>query len=296
VWDVTATGLKPNASKLVFSGNGILRCAMSSDGKYLAIGEGDGKVSIYDFPGSLDAGGSMLAWTLPATSLSITPDSAIPRHFTTDGKDLVVVYPAYDTKDPNFVVVWDLTSQTIVRSVNYPHDDYPYAALPGDYAGAMWIASSRTDWGDAGTEDLVTLMDVSKVSPTKAQVVLPGTVDILAFTPDGAGLLVGMDTSEITLWDISDKTKIVKPAASLLPPTSGYYTGVDSIAVANGGSHLAAGLQGNDRTMVKIASLTEQKSVEKITQYRVSALAFAPGNTGLAIGELYDGVLLYCTP
>jgi WD40 repeat protein len=297
VWDVTSSGLKENASKLVFSGRDTLKGVMRPDGKYLAIGDADAKVSIYDFPGSLDVGAAMLQWTLPATSFSPIPWFAIPRYFTSDGTHLVVAYQADSNgRDPNLLVVWDLTTQTIVRSVNYVYDEYPKAVLPGSYAGPMWVASALDNAGDAGTETIVSLTDIAQSGSTKAQVAIPGAIDQIAFTPDGNALVIGMTTGEVGLWDISDKTKIVKPASPLIPESSGYYTGVYWFAFTSDGSYLAVGAEGASSSVVKLVSMAQKQSIEKTVAYPAVSLAFAPGNLALAIGEMFHGKLLYCTP
>jgi hypothetical protein len=296
VWDVSATGLKANASKLEFSGNHELRAAMRADGKYLAIGERYGKVVVYDFPVSLEYGAASVKWTLPTTSFSPTPWGSRPSHFTTDGNYLVVAYEANGYTDPNLLVVWDLTTQTVVRSVNYVYEELQKAVLPGAYSEPMWVASALARDGDAGTETVVTLTDISRTGSTKAQVAVPGTIRQIAFTPDGKGLLFGMGTSEVTLWDVTDKTKIIKTAGSLLPETSGYYTGVYSFAFTGDGAYVAVGTEGGSQPVVKVVSIAQRQSVEKIVDYAATSLAFAPSYPALVIGEEYLGKVLFCTP
>ena len=296
VWQVTTTGLAPVAGDLIFSGQYELSGAVSPDGKYLAIGERYGQVAIYDFPASIAAGGAVLKWTLPATAFSPTPWRAARLQFTTDGNHLVVAYSGESSPDPNLLVVWDLTTQTIVRTITYVYEDWPRAVLPASYTDPMWVASAATISGDAGDETIVTLVDVAQTSPIKAQAAIPGTVDSMAFSPGGNALAIGLDTGEVSLWDVTDKTKLVRPAAPIVAATTAFYSYVYALTFTSDGNYLAMAADGASSSFVKLISQADKVSVQKNTTYSPVSLAFAPGNLGLAVGELDMGTILYCTP
>jgi hypothetical protein len=296
VWSVTPTGLVPDARGLIFTGNFELTGALRSDGKYLAIGEREGTVTIYDLPASIANGAGVQYEVLPPTDLSVVPWRALPRHFTSDGNHLVVAYSADSSPDPNLVVVWDVTSKQIVRSVPFDYDEWPMAALPGDYLDPMWIASAVENYGAGGYETIVSIVDIAQASPVKTQVTIPGTVDAMAFTPDGSGLAVGMDSGEVNLWDISDKTKLVPPSAPLVPEVSGLYTDVYALSFTSDGSYLGVAGESSSDSAVKLVSLAQKSLIQKTIKYRPISLAFAPGNLALAVGEYNLGVVMYCSP
>ena len=296
VWEVTSTGLVPDANDLVFTGDSELTGAIRPDGRYLAIGERNGKVTIYDVPASISNGAAVQYEVLPAADLSVVPWRALPRHFTSDGDHLVVAYSADSSPDPNLVVVWDVTNKQIVRSVPFDYDEWPMAALPGSYLDPMWVASAVENYGAGGYETIVSIVDIGLASPVKTQVTISGTVNAMAFTPDGSGLAIGMDSGEVNLWDISDKTKLVPPAAPLVPEVSGLYTDVYALSFTSDGSYLGVAGESSSGSAVKLVSLAQKSLIQKTVEHIPISLAFAPNNLALAIGEYDLGVVVYCTP
>jgi WD40 repeat protein len=195
-------------------------------------------------------------------------------------------------------VVWDLGTQTIVRTVDYAYDDYPSAVLPGDWAGPMWTASDMERKTDGGTEYVVTLTDVAQSGSAKVQVLVPDPVDLLAFSPDGKSLMVGLETGEVSMWDVSDKTKMVKPVAPLYAEGTGWLRGVYSAAFTSDSAYMAIGTETGEQFVVRLASFGSKISLESAVDYAATAVAFAPDNLALVIGEHSDskGLVLYCKP
>jgi WD40 repeat protein len=245
-------------------------------------------------PGSIASGAALSQWVLPVPSP--TPQRAYARQFTTDGNHLVAVYSPTSTTDPNKLVVWDLTTQTIVRSAEFDNDDWPYSVAPGSYSDPMWVASARPTSTDGGTATLVTLTDIAQSSPVKVQAVMSGTQGTMAFSPDGKTLAIGKKTGEVGLWDVSDKSKIVPPSAPLSSATSGYYTGVYAFGFTSDSNYLGMGLEGGSGPAVKVASLKQKQIVQKDALYSPTAVAFGPDNLSIAVGGMNKGWLLYCTP
>jgi WD40 repeat protein len=295
VWDVTSTGLQPNG--LVFTGEGELTGAVSPDGKYLAVGQRYGEVTLYDLPGSIGGGSPMAHLVLPASAIPKRPDRAFPRHFTSDGKHLVVLYTGLNSPDPNTVAVWDLTTQTIVRSATFDYDDWPIVVMPGSSLDpSMWVVAAARTSTDGGMASLVTLLDIAQSSPTKTQAIVPGTVGSMAFSPDGKALAIGIDSNEVGLWDISDKTKLLPPTTPLISRSGGSSTGVYALSFSSDGSYLAVATEGGSVPAVKVASTKQKELFQKDVTSTPMAVAFAPGDLALAIGQYRFGGILYCTP
>ena len=298
VWNVTPTGLAEPSSGLVFTGSGDLSGTISPDGKYLAVGDYDSQVSVYDFAASIQFGAQAKKWSLPSNALSPLPYSANRLQFTTDGGHLVVLYSGDSgpPATPNHFVVWDLGTQKVARLVDYDYADWPMAILPGDYTGPMWVASAASIYGDAGDYvSTVTLMDVSQASPTKAQITLPGYVERMAFSPDGTTLAISFDSGEVSLWDITSKSNIVRMGSPLIPGTFSYYEAY-ALAYTPDGKYLAAGIF--DGT-VRLAQIQQKVSLQKSVDYYPWSLAFTPDGLGLAVGEgggYCPGTILYCRP
>jgi WD40 repeat protein len=220
-------------------------------------------------------------------------DPPLVIQFTTDGGHLVVAYKAYGPPDANPFAVWDLGTQKIVRLVNYENADKPMAVLPGSYPGSMWVASVAIGTTDAGADiSTVTLMDVSQASPSKAQVTLDGKVYSMAFSPDGTTLAIGFYSGEVSLWDITTKSNIVRLGSPLVAGTSDSNSAY-ALAYTPDGKFLAAGLF--DFT-VRLVNLQPKVALQKAIDFLPWSLAFTPDGLGLAVGERDNGVLLYCRP
>ena len=294
LWNVTAAGLAEAPSGLVFKGGqNSVYGTISQDGNYVAVGDGNSEVTVYDLAVSIKYGAPSTKWSLPASALPVVLDPPQVIQFTTDGGHLVVAYKAYSPPDANPFAVWDLGTQKIVRLVNYDNNDLPMAVLPGSYTSSMWVASVATGTTDAGADfSTVTLMDVSQASPSKAQVTIDGDVYSMAFSPDGTTLAIGFYSGEVSLWDITTKSNIVRLGSPLIAASTSYSSAY-ALAYTPDGKYLAAGLF--DFT-VRLVNLQPKVALQKSLDYLPWSLAFAPDGLGLAIGERDLGVLLYCRP
>ncbi len=294
LWNVTAAGLVEAPSGLVFKGGqNSVYGTISQDGNYVAVGDDNSEVTVYDFAVSIKYGAPSTKWSLPASALPVVLDPPQVIQFTTDGGHLVVAYKAYLSTDANPFAVWDLGTQKIVRLVNYDNNDLPMAVLPGSYTSSMWVASVATGTTDAGADfSTVTLMDVSQASLSKAQVTLDGDVYSMAFSPDGTTLAIGFYSGEVSLWDITTKSNIVRLGSPLIAASTSYSSAY-ALAYTPDGKYLAAGLF--DFT-VRLVNLQPKMALQRSLDYLPWSLAFAPDGLGLAIGERDLGVLLYCRP
>jgi glucose/arabinose dehydrogenase len=294
VWNITATGLTDTG--ILFTGYNSVYGAISPDGKYVAVGDSESQVKVYDLLASIQFGTSSLKWTLPPDALSPRPYDAFRLQFTSDGAHLIVVYGGDTNPDPNQFVVWDLATQTIVRSINFGYHDVPQAIFPGGYTGAMWVASRNSVTTDAGADlSTVTLIDVSQTTPAKAQVTLAGTINAMAFSPDGTTLAIAFDSSEVSLWDITSKANIAKLGSPLVVGSSSSSVSAYSLAYTPDGKYVAAGLGDFfGGSSVNLTVIQQRTSLQKDIDFLPWSMAFAPDGLALAVGERDYGVLLYC--
>ena len=298
LWDVTPTGLATSASNLVFSGTEWLYGAIRSDGQYLAIGDSDGTVKIYDFPASLTAGRPISVASLAWQSLPRRGAKARPRGFSTDGDHLVVSYSSYASGDPNQAAVWDIYEGTVVRQFDTHGDqDYPMAFLPGDYATSMLLASSETVISDSGSYTVVTLTDMVSTPMLKTQFTVPGAeVDAMAFSPDGTTLAVGYGGAQVGLWNIRDKNTITGPDPPLVVASS-VENWANGIAFSPDGRYLATVFGGYATCSVVVSSVDKSgPNQSNLLDHDGSCVEIAPDGLALAVGETNNGVIVYCTP
>jgi WD40 repeat protein len=299
VWNVTAAGLSEPSSGLVFVSATLtpLNGAISPDGNYVAVGDRDGQMNVYDLPASLQFGAPSPKWSLPVSTLSVSTGYPDVMQFTSDNGHLVTALRADASSDPNQFVVWELGTQTVARHVDYDPGDRPMAVLPGSYTGSMWVASAANYTGDAGDASRVTLMDVAQATPSKAQFTVAGSVENMAFSPDGTALAIAFDSGEISQWDITNKSSISRLGSPLVPaPTSGSPTAY-ALAYTNDGKYLAAGTADfYGGATLSLVQLQQKTALQKAIDYLPEAAAFTLDGLGLAVGEVDNGVLLYCRP
>lgn len=296
LWAVGATALADTG--IVFAGGrNSVYGAISGDGKYVAVGDGDGNVNVYDLPASIEFHTPSLKWNLSTDLLPEKPYDSSLLQFTTDGNHLVVVYGG-DNFGPisNQVVVWDLATQKPVRTVKYDYTERPLAILAGDYAGAMWVATAKNISTDAGTDQsTLSLMDVAQANPAKAQVAIADHIYKTVFSPDGAALAIAFDSGEVSLWDITNKANIARLGNPLVAKASGL--GAYSVAYSKDGNYVAAGVgYFYGQSNVSLTRVQQRLSLQKGVTYLPWSVAFAPDGLALAIGERDYGTMLYCRP
>jgi WD40 repeat protein len=297
VWDVTTTGLAVIASGLEYSGQDSLEGSISPDGKLVAVGDRAAAVNVFDFQASLTAGASVSSATLSKALVATKLYSAEFVEFVGDSSHLVVAYYSGGQPDPNYLALWSAgATPGLVNKVSFDTSVRTWAYLPGPYPGPVWVASAGTLATDAGaSESTISLVDLSQANPTKVEVRTPGTVESLAFTPDGNTLVVGFYDGELSLWDVTSKTSIVKKPNPLIAGVSSGPT-VMCVATSRDGQYVAAGTDDWTTAAVTLFKLPKSLSTKKVIDYIPWSLTFAPNNLALAVGERNKGVILYCTP
>jgi hypothetical protein len=309
VWSVTETGLAELPSGLVFTGSGALYGGMSLDGKYLAIGDRNATVKVFDLQQSISNGAAVLQWTLlPQTILALPDagdfylDAAEVAVFTRDLNYLVVGYYGGGAPDPNLVAVWELgATPKVVQLVTLPLPERPWTGVTGSSATNAWIGTEGRFDTDAGDPQVaLAVLDVSPTGVTRAEATASGYFYDMVFSPDGNSLAVGFTNGQALLYDVSDKATMSLQSPPLIPEQSAGMTDIYGMAFTLDGKYFAAGQYDldSDTTSVKLLPVAQRPSqtVEKTTMYIPWSVAFAPNGLGLAVGERDDGVLLYCTP
>jgi WD40 repeat protein len=121
---------------------------------------------------------------------------------------------------------------------------------------------------------------------------------VVTFSRDGNSLYVGLESGEVSLLDITDKTSIARQVPPIIAGSvSSDSFFVNALELSEDGLYLAATFaQYSGTNSVNLASLAQRQSVQKIIDHGPYSLAFAPSGLALAIGEMNLGAILYCTP
>jgi WD40 repeat protein len=193
LWDVaTATEVATLTIPMADPDRNTIFCpslAMTSDGKTLCTGHGDGMIRVWDLASrilktTLRAGNSLVG------SLALTPDD----------KTLACVY------DVQSVAIWDVATGK------------QRARIKGELARAWALAFSPdgTTLAAGGWDGKIRLWDMATgTSRARFDAHADSRVYTIAFTPDGKTLVSGggvdLKRSELKLWDVS---AFAKPRAT----------------------------------------------------------------------------------
>jgi len=109
----------------------------------------------------------------------------------------------------------------------------------------------------------------------------------LAFSVDGAYLVVGGEDCEVVIWDISTRTRLME--VTLPSP-------IKSVAYCPGGKFVAAGTE--DRTVRAWSTSTKEEVGEAVVEGLILSVALAPrsGANLLAVGTTAKNVALFSLP
>ncbi|MFI0452889.1 WD40 repeat domain-containing serine/threonine protein kinase [Actinomadura sp. 6N118] len=234
--------------------------AFSPDGARLAVGNGDGTISLWDV-----ATGDVT--TLPYLD-PVEWDGALSA---------VAINPVNgtlaSTYDAPAVRLWDLAARSSIATLT-TGDGYWAAALAFNPSGDVLATASGNDIpGNKSTDGRLQLWDASSRTNIATLAHTNSNVNSLAFSPDGKTLANLCNDGTITLWDVAARTR----TATL----SGAGSGVTCIAFGKGGV-LAGGFNDGTITLWDVAA---RKSIASLsTGTRINCVAVSPDGTTVAAG------------
>ena len=300
LWKVVDTGLVD--TQVVFVGSNFrVTTSISPDGSTLAMGNQNGDIVLYDLNVAIDSGAVSQTGTLLISKLSSIPDGTITyTKFTTDGKQLIAMYPSQSSMSDALIVVWDLNTFLPLRQFKRDWQDTPLAVSNSASTGPIWVASALPSsvTTDAGSNDIttVTLEDVSTTGGTKPTFTVPGNVNKIAWPADVKTLAVGTDEGEVGQWDLSNLSNIQRLGSPLVQATSGGSSdSVYGLAYSRDGAFLAVGswIYGGASTL-RVANLQSRAVINRQMDFEPRTFAFHPDGTTWAYGLGGCGYVYFC--
>jgi WD40 repeat protein len=273
VWDLTDRARPVQGPSAALNSGRIQLMELSRDGRTLAVGGMDEKVTLLD----------MTRPTRPVVLATITDDAddVSAMRFSPDGKTLAVgrlygktmLYDMADRTRPTRVA--ELTDRKYMSSVEFSPDGKILAVASG-YNVTLWDVSRRS-------------------APARhAELAMGTSAWAAAFSPDGKTLATGAGwTGEAILWDIAD---IAQPhRLATLPGSDNMVTWLgfspDGRTLASGGISEARLWEVTDRTTPVLFSTLGHP------QLRTRDLAFSPdGRTLAAAGGRHVTLWDYTVP
>jgi serine/threonine protein kinase/WD40 repeat protein len=205
-----ATGRQVSSPLTDPDSSGAFSVAFSPDGKFLAVGDGNGNTYLWDV--------ATRTWTALSAPRSRDVNAVA---FAANGKFLAVGDANGDT------YLWDVATRTWtalpdpqskgVNAVAFSPDGKTLAAADGNGNSYLWNVATRK---------LVTHLNDANGQAVRA----------VAFSPNGAILASGDHNGITYLWNTNSGTRI-----GTLPSTQA--TGVTTVAFANGGTTLVSGYE-----------------------------------------------------
>lgn len=268
LWDVGRGSL---LRKLPAPGGKAELLTFSPDGRTLAAGGEDGKLTLWDLT---EAAAIVQARTIDAHKAEVT--SLV---FAPDGKTL-----ASGSEDRS-IVLWNVESGQQTRSYLRAHE--------GRVEQLAFAPDSRV-LASTGRDQTVLLWDVARAEVRHGSYTPRlDAVAAIAFDPTGAKLALASEDSFVWLWDVATGTL----PADALGRAGGYGNQPEgeltSVAVSADGRFVAAG--GEDHR-VRLWSAASGESVGAALAghtNRVAALAFSPDSRLLASGGRDKAVILW---
>ena len=249
---------------------GSVSVAFSPDGRYIATGDTDGDVGLWEVSSGENIYYKNLGGKVEGVAFS--PDG---RQLAADGNDgdpyVIFLDPSSGTEIARTGVDSSSADAGNVRDVAFSPDGN-YVAIGVDLPWAwLWEVGPdrRYGWGDTGNSE----------------------INAVAFSPDGRYLATGDDDGEAILFEVNRWWSGSWPGVQRLQVGGN----VRAVAFSPDGKYLAADAYDGSNTTVTIYDVTRNTTAWRIDPdiYEVYALAFSPNGEYLAVGGDDERITFY---
>jgi WD40 repeat protein len=299
----------------------IMKVAFSPDGQTLLSSGEDNRVKVWRFDGS----------ALTAEGHVLPNDAGAKLAFSPDGTLLAIA--SWGTAGAS-IAIWDVATWTLQRNLTGPlgytidvafsPDGQHVIVLDSDNLGdgQLWSFSLNSGkgvsidlglppillaippiTGPSGLDVAVSTVDgrvglytLSQTGFTSQGMILDVTSDAsqawaVAFSPDDTLLAAGGEDGSIGIWDVP----VVSSTPDGAPLVVGMGNGVNMLAFSPDSAYLAvaAGTLGREASVWGV--VTRGRLASYVPSYAPGSIAYAPGGSAIAGGELYCGKIFVCT-
>ncbi len=248
--------------------SGVLAVAFSPDGRYIATGDDQGDVGLWD----LDSGSRNVWWKRLGGEVVVVTFSPDGRYVAADGSDsdgpyvaLLGIDSGTESQRTGIGETSDRASR--VNSIAFsPNGNYVAIGVDLPYAWIWDLSGGRLNgWATPGVSE----------------------VYAVAFSPNGRYLAAGDDAGNANLWEVSSWWTDNADGRSMRPGGNVY-----AVAFSPSEPYLAAdGYDGNN-TNITIWDVIRERKVQELDAGNVFELAFRPDGRYLAAGD-EDGIITF---
>ncbi len=247
--------------------SGVLAVAFSPDGRYIATGDDQGDVGLWDLDSSRN-----LWWKRLGGEVVVVTFSPDGRYVAADGSDsngpYVAVLGVDNGTESQRTGVGDTSDRaTRINSIAFsPNGNYVAIGVDLPWAW-IWDLDSgrRSGWGMPGVSE----------------------VYAVAFSPNGRYLATGDDAGNAGLWEVSSWWTDNPDGRSMTPGGNVY-----AVAFSPNGPYLVADGYDGSNTNITIWDVSRDTKVREIDAGNVFKLAFRPDGRYLAAGD-DDGMITF---
>jgi len=256
---------QPDRGVLATPGDSVNAVAFSPDGKTLATVGSDGRIRLWYIATRRQLGAPMTADSKSMAAVAFSPDGKILATASDDGTARL-----WNVSTHQQIGAPMTADNQSVNAVAFSPDGKILATASDDGTARLWNVSTHQQIGAPMTADNQSVNAVAFGSVT-----LFGSVNAVAFSPDGKMLATASDDGTARLWDVNTHQQVGAPMTA-------NRSFVNAVAFSPDGKMLATASDDGTARLWDVATRRQVGASMTVNGKSVVAVAFSPDGKTLA--------------